>query len=246
MRLQVLIAAFGRDGIERAEALRLPAVDEVGYLIGWQRDGDTRPVPAGLKRHDITVIESDTRGVAVNRNILLRHAEAPLLKFSDDDVELTAAELCGLISAFDSHPEADILLTRYRSPWRETPVPRHSFLMHDAPKGYWPSAVEINIRKDRVPLLFDTRFGPNSGHYICGEDDAYIVDAIRRGLTIRYVPLFVGMHPGQSTGQRLHPLDRRFLLTKAAILRRLYSLSWPLRFGAHILRSVTTSHRRTS
>ena len=245
MRLQVLISTYGRAGIERTAALRLPEVKEAGYLVGWQRGGDRGPVPQELIRLDMIVVESETRGLAVNRNMLLRRAEAPLLKISDDDVELTAGELRDLVQAFDNNPDADILLSRYRSSEGDKPYPRHSFLLQDAPKGYWPSSIEINIRKDRVGLLFDTRFGLNSGHYICGEDDAYIADALRSGLIIRYVPVTVGAHDGLSTGRRLSPLDRRFLLTKAAILRRLHPYSWPLRLGVHILRSLTTSRRKT-
>ena len=236
----MLISTYGRAGIDRTAALRLPEVKEAGYLVGWQRGGDNGPVPQALIRPDMIVVESDTRGLAANRNMLLRRAEAPLLKISDDDVELR-----DLIQAFDDNPDADILLSRYRSSAGDRPYPPHSFLLQDAPKGYWPASIEINIRKDRVPLLFDTRFGLNSGHYICGEDDAYIVDALRSGLIIRYVPVTVGTHHGLSTGQRLSPLDRRFLLTKAAILRRLHPYSWPLRLGAHIFRSLTTSRRKT-
>ena len=115
MRLQVLISTYGRAGIERIAALRLPEVKETGYLVGWQRGGDRGPVPQELIRPDMIVVESETRGLAVNRNMLLRRAEAPLLKISDDDVELTAGELRDLVQAFDNNPDADILLSRYRS-----------------------------------------------------------------------------------------------------------------------------------
>ena len=75
MRLQVLISTYGRAGIDRTAALRLPEVKEAGYLVGWQRGGDNGPVPQALIRPDMIVVESDTRGLAANRNMLLRRAE---------------------------------------------------------------------------------------------------------------------------------------------------------------------------
>lgn len=222
----------------RAAGLDLPETDGVGYLIGWQRAGCGMDIPPQLRRPDIDVIATDTIGVAANRNILLDHASAPYLKFSDDDVTLTAQDLTDLIKAFDDYPDADILLTRFRSPTRTPSAPASTFVIQDAPRGYWPTAIEINIRRSKVALRFDTRFGPNSSHYPYGEDDTYIVDAIRSGLTVRYVPVMVGRHEHPSTGERLHPLDRSFLTTKAAVLRRLHPRSWPLRLGAHIVRSL--------
>ena len=96
MILQVLIAAYGRDGIIRAASLDLPATDGVGYIIGWQRAGCVMDIPPQLRRPDIDVIATDTIGLAANRNILLDHASAPYLKFSDDDVTLTEQDLTDL------------------------------------------------------------------------------------------------------------------------------------------------------
>ena len=88
MRLQVLISTYGRAGIDRTAALRLPEVKEAGYLVGWQRGGDNGPVPQALIRPDMIVVESDTRGLAANRNMLLirrqsrrRHTPQPLQIF---------------------------------------------------------------------------------------------------------------------------------------------------------------------
>lgn len=236
--LQVLIAAYGRDGIIRAASLDLPATDGVGYIIGWQRAGCVMDIPPQLRRPDIDVIATDTIGLAANRNILLDHASAPYLKFSDDDVTLTEQDLTDLIKAFDNYPDADILLTRFGSPTRTPSAPANTFVIQDAPRGYWPSAIEINIRRSKVALRFDTRFGLNSSRYPYGEDDIYIVDAIRSGLTVRYVPVMVGRHEHLSSGERIHPLDRKFLATKTAVLRRLHPFSWPLHIMAHIIRSL--------
>ena len=80
-------------------------------------------IPPQLRRPDIDVIATDTIGLAANRNILLDHASAPYLKFSDDDVTLTAQDLTDLIKAFDNYPDADILLTRFGSPTRTPSAP---------------------------------------------------------------------------------------------------------------------------
>ena len=72
----MLISTYGRAGIDRTAALRLPEVKEAGYLVGWQRGGDNGPVPQALIRPDMIVVESDTRGLAANRNMLLRRAPA--------------------------------------------------------------------------------------------------------------------------------------------------------------------------
>ncbi|MDE6416058.1 MAG: glycosyltransferase family 2 protein [Duncaniella sp.] len=91
--LEVLIPTHKPDGIRRVEAMNLPEIDGVGYVVSWQNYGDGVIPDALASRSDVKIVKCDRPGVSVNRNNALDNASADILLIGDDDLIYTAERL---------------------------------------------------------------------------------------------------------------------------------------------------------
>lgn len=236
--LEVLICAYGADGIRRVAEAAHPAVEGVRYLVSWQMPEGPAEIPAELSRPDFSVHRSQTRGLSLNRNLALGLSGAPLLLIADDDLVYTRQGLEDVIQAFESNPDADLLAFRYGDAdgrFRK-PYPAAVTDLRSMPRGWYPSSVEMALRASRVRGHF--RFNENFGagrEFFCGEEELFLHDILKAGLCGCFVPLTVCRHPGPTTQGRVDPLS--LARVKGAVFVRLHPLSWPLRMILHSARS---------
>lgn len=237
MRLQVLIATYGDNGLQRTAKMSLPVIDDVSYIISCQIGEDKAPaIPTTLQRPDIKVIMTEGRGLSANRNRLLEVADAEYVLIADDDMSYTETQLR---SAFDNLGDTDITAFRIEGAG-DKPYPTSRIdLCHGMPRGYCPSSVEIALRMEAVRrsgLHFCTLFGINAPMLGCGEEDILIWNARRLGLRIAYIPVVIGCHTGgASTGQRTPtPAVWR---ARGAVLRLTHPYSGWLRIAKQAIRA---------
>lgn len=89
LRAQVFICTYGIKGMRNVLGRMHKPVEGVEYVICLQmEDGqrDDERWPQIDERDDYRIIRTRTRGIAVNRNIALDNAEAPVAFITDDDV----------------------------------------------------------------------------------------------------------------------------------------------------------------
>ena len=60
----------------------------------------------------------------------------------------------------------------------------------EVPTDYDVSTIEMVFRREKVQnqLLFDERFGLGTKFLTCGEEEIWLIDALRAGLKIKYFP----------------------------------------------------------
>lgn len=235
--LQVLICAYGKEGIERVAKAKHPKTAGVEYIVSWQTDG-CQQIPTGLDRDDFILIRTATKGLSVNRNTALSKATAPLLLISDDDAEYTEEGLNAVIKSFQEHPGADIITFKYASTNKKKYYPDHQLSLSCCPKGYYISSIEIAFRKDSVKgkIWFNENFGIGAV-FPSGEEDIFIKDCLEAGLHGVYMPITAVRHDGSTTSARNLMLPSR-PQTKGAVILRLHPFSWPLRMLAHAMRET--------
>ncbi|MDE7153153.1 MAG: hypothetical protein K2O00_01760 [Muribaculaceae bacterium] len=241
LRLDVLISTYGADGIERIASHRHPQVAGVRYVVCWQRSGDAY-VPEQLRtREDFDIFRYDDTGSARNRNHTLERFEAPIGMLSDDDIDYEAEELENLIRCYDERPDADMLFFKFHSANYEKSYPDHEFDFRNAPRFYYYCNFEMSFRrravKDRV--WFDERFGLNSP-FLAGEEDMFVLRALKQGARIRFIPQYNSRHDGSTTSDR-EGESEGMLLTRGAVISCFHPLSYPLRFVVHALRRQNRS-----
>lgn len=245
--LQVLIVAYGRKGIESIAGLAHPMVDGVEYIVSWQTAGDRTDVPRTLAaRPDFRIFPSDTRGVARNRNLALDAASAPLVVLSDDDVSYTEERLRSVIRAFKEHPQADYISFRYHS--SHNPLPQHDREadLRRPPKGWGiGGAFTMAFRLDpirRHGIRFNELFGIGA-EFPSGEEDLFLHDILRAGLTAIFLPIDIVTHENDTTAMRTHSSDT-FIRTKGAVFSILFPLSWSARMLLHARRFSPLARER--
>lgn len=104
-KLQVLVAAMHQEDLSLAEKMNIGC----SAVIANQAD---REEITGCESENGTVkmITTKTRGVGLNRNIALFASDAELLLFADDDMVYYDGMPDAVANAFDSIPQADVIV----------------------------------------------------------------------------------------------------------------------------------------
>lgn len=238
IKLQVLICTYGREGLQRIAAASHPRVAGVEYIVCIQENPikDEYPAPKKLERPDFKHFSTLTKGLAVNRNIALSRATAPLLLISDDDADYTPEGLNTVIDAFRDNPQADIIAFEYTSSSLQKHYPTASFSLAHPPKGYFISSIEIAMRRKAVQgnIWFNENFGVGAT-FPSGEEDIFLQDCLDNGLNGIFIPQIIVRHDGTTTSERNLMLPSR-PQTKGAVFLRLHPKDWPLRMITHAIR----------
>lgn len=246
MKLQILIVAYGlADGI--LELHRHPKMDDVEYVVSWQKHDVSKLPNEILEREDIRIYPTDTTGISRNRNEAFLHADADYVMLSDADLIYTEQNIKNIIRGFEENPEMSILTFQYYSPDFSKEYPTHAFSLNSThPKGYTLTSFEIgfnlkNIRQrfgSLADLRFNTNFGINGDipEFICGEEDILVSRLLKKGYPGKFLPLEIATHPGSTTGMRAGQTPD-FIATKGACIRFIHPETWFLRMLTHAWRS---------
>lgn len=233
-RLSVLVCTYGEEGIRRVADADYPVVNGVEYCVSWQLPEGDPDVPDALRRPDVRIAVSRSRGLSKNRNLALKMARGEISLISDDDVRYVPRYFENLFEAFANHPEADIITFKYDSAFYPKPFPDHSFDLRKPPRFYFTTSFEIAFKtasiRDR--LRFDENFGIGA-RWIAGEEDIFIHDAKKAGLNLRFIPQPVARHDGSTTSDR-ERANKKYVETKGAVMRILFPATWPLRMLRHL------------
>lgn len=237
-RMQVLIVAYGKRGIESVAAMNHPRVEGVEYIVSWQYGHDESTIPTELKeRSDFRILPSPTSGVATNRNLALNAADAPLVLFSDDDVSYTPQQLESVIKAFEERPDCGFLTFKYHSSEYPREYPPCEMDLAHISKGYYLTGFEMAFRLAdirRHGIQFNELFGIAAPFPAC-EEDLFMHDVLKAGIKARFVPITIVTHEGDTTGMRRQN-DPDFIRTIGAVHSIINPLTWPARMIVHTLR----------
>lgn len=221
MILEILVCTFN-DRIGRVSGIFLPPMPDVRYLVSFQysdekfKEAARSAVP---HRSDIRLTCIRGRGLSANRNNAIAHATGDILLIADDDVSYEKDFFKHIIQCFQSHPHLDIgcfqAETTDHRPFRR--YAGHSFDYAHQPRGTYFCSVEIAFRRRPDCPSFDERFGLGAPFLGAGEEEVFLLQAFRRGWSIRYFPFVVVRTEAVTTGRRFFtspPLQR----SKGAVL----------------------------
>lgn len=231
----IAISTYRQAGIKRLAEADLPRIDGVRYVISWQRH-DNAPIPAPLlKRNDILVGRFDGLGQSANRNNSLDLCSADIIIVSDDDLIYYPEGIRQLISAYEQYPKMQLATVRSIHDCNRPFPDKITRLTLPLPKSYYVATFEITMRRELAQSLrFDTQLGLNSPLMHGGEDEVFLLAAIKKGFDCRFLPITICCHPEVSTG--LKPQNRYNLRALGCVIRLYYPKSWPLRIPLKALR----------
>lgn len=205
MKLEVLISTYGTDGLARTAGMQLPAVYDVSYLVYLQLPEDSElEVPDSLRRDDVRIEVSRSRGLSRNRNNALDNSSGDILLIADDDLDFTVEALEGVKSTFEENPLLDFATFRHVGEDRKW-FPAYEFdFSSREPAGYYLTSFELALRrKSIVPRFrFPENMGAGTPLFGSGEENVFLLQMLKEGLRGRFFPMVVATHKGLTTGCR--------------------------------------------
>lgn len=223
MTLDLAIATHGHEGIRKVEKMLLPPQDGVRYVVSWQEHGGT-PLPEYVRRRDdVEVWRLEKKGLSNNRNNAIAHCRADIVLIADDDLIYYADSFQRVIKVFESDGNLDLATFRVNFRQAKSYPEDGCRLGVPLPKGYFVTSMEIAFRRESTfGLSFNPLLGLGAPALHCGEEEMYLLDAIKRGLVCRHVAEYICHHPTDTTGCRATP---GILMGQGYVIRRYYNMS---------------------
>jgi len=214
--LDILISTMAPK-VDVISEMLLPEREGVRYVISVQYTQDEPPVlPAQISsRSDVTAGFLQGTGLSRNRNNALRMSQADICIIADDDNRYTPEYIDTILDSWNENPDADILTFMALDYYGE---PLHPYPAH------YVCSQEITLRRESIisrSIFFDERFGLGSPLLCAGEEDVFIHDARKAGLTVRFIPKVIVCTDKFTTGIRFLT-DKKVQITKGATFRHIY------------------------
>ena len=215
MTLEVLISAMHQTDMSLAE--KTCCKTDVLIINQTEHDGYEELLKDG---HKIRMISTNQRGIAKSRNMALMHATGDICLLCDDDEILEDGYENIILSAYERHPQADIIAFNYRD---LNPRMAHKDIKAEKRSSLWHtfSTHSLSFRRESVlkrGVWFDNRIGPGSGILSAGEETAWQNLAIKKELVRWEVPIQIAS-VAQETSTWFEGFNENFFYDKGANLK---------------------------
>lgn len=221
MTLDVIIATYKPEGIQRVSQMYLPEIDGVNYIVSWQAHQGYE-IPQNLKRKDIQIFRMEGKGLSRNRNNAIQNSKADIIYIADDDIEILPGAIEKIKERFSAYPDTDVATFKMKEEYRKIYPERITELSFYLPKGYHIGSVQMAFKRKIFPeYKFNESFGVNSGKFEVGEDELFHLKARAKGLKCRFFPDTIASHPHQASGRK-KITDKRIILGMGAVITKSY------------------------
>lgn len=202
-KLTVIISTFG-PRVAFLDQLIQNENKQVIYIVVHQNHEGVQ-IPDFLKRDDVTVIQTKTKGLSKSRNIGLANCKTAYALLADDDVSFFGDSFDRVIDSLD-RPDIDLAVFKIKTFDGEPAYkkyPTEPYILNDGAK-HWVSSVEIAFKTVKVKekgIYFDERFGLGT-HLKSGEEQLFVNDSIKSGLICQFFNEYLVIHPFESSGKK--------------------------------------------
>lgn len=229
MTLDVAISTYRPEGIKRVEKMLPQPQEGVRYVVSWQEHEDT-PIPESLMiRDDVDVYRLELKGLSNNRNNAINHCKGDIILVADDDLVYYPGFAEKIKEAYQRYPTMDLATFKFDYLNKKIYPPKDCKLKLPFPKNYYLSSVELTFRREKLKdLKFKKELGLGNKWLGCGEDEFFLIEAIKEGYDCRFVNETIGIHPLESTGDKVCP---GILRGQGYVIRKIYPYSGILRIA---------------
>ena len=218
MRLQLLVAAMHTDALTLAQNMKIDSdaiIVSQGDHYGFEE--------LEYQGHKIRYFSMAERGVGLNRNTSLLRADGDICLFADEDIIYEKDYEQMVLSEFQKHPEADILIFNVQAAEGRETYHNESFgRVRWYNCGRYPT-YSFAARTDKLHkknITFSLLFG-GGAKYCNGEDSLFIAECIRKGLKVYKVPVMIGRENGRESTW-FKGYDRKFFFDRGVLYSYLY------------------------
>lgn len=169
------------------------------------------------------VLEYQEKGISRSRNRAVQQSNSEIVLIADDDLVFMESAESIVVDAFNKNPTADIITFQTQTP-QGTVLKRYGAKQkwHDAYSIMHVTSYDIAFRVQSIQaadLKFDERFGLGAD-FPTGEENIFLLDALRKKLKILYLPIPIAVHPEHSSGGDF--LNEDLIVAKGAMLCRMF------------------------
>lgn len=174
---------------------------------------------ADSKECKLKFINTTERGLSRSRNMAIYNADNDICLIMDDDEVLADnyAETIG--RAYDTYPEADIIIFKLdNSDKKYGNTPKRLGFLGALKVASW----QISFKRKSIAdnnIKFDIEMGSGTGHG-AGEENAFLYSCLRKGLKIQYVPEVITSLNRGSESQWFKGFTPRFFLERGWATQR--------------------------
>lgn len=205
LTLDVAISTYRPEGINRVAAMNLPKIDRVRYVVSWQLHGGAE-IPDELKeRDDVSIFRFDKAGQSNNRNNSIDRTSADIVLIGDDDLTYYQDGLKEILRIYEENEDIDFATFICMHNSLRIMPSSETILKLPLPKGYCVGAWELSFRRKTIldkGIKFHPLLGLNSPSMHSGEDEFFLICAIKKGLRCKFFPVKICEHPHESTGTK--------------------------------------------
>lgn len=141
--------------------------------------------------HRIRMISTTERGLSRSRNRALENSCGDICLICDDDECLVDNYKTIILDAFNTYANADIIAFNFKNPYRTFPLKQKRIGYIGALRlASW----QIAFRKKSI-IDNHIRFDETMGAGVTmggGEENKFLMDCLRKGLSIIYLPIYIG------------------------------------------------------
>ena len=223
MKIEILISTTDRTDDNFIKPMFKDVnLSEVDILIINQCINIPKPSNLESSHPNVRIISCEERGLSKSRNRALRESKNEILIPTDDDVVFTKDVISTVHSKFLNDNSLDIATFQVATPDGGFFKPySKDIFKHNKKSILKVSSIEIAIRSSSLKnssLHYDELFGLGST-YPSGEENIFLMDAIKSGLKMKYFPEITAIHPLESSGKNI---NESMLNTKGAVFSRLF------------------------
>ncbi|BBE30230.1 hypothetical protein OSSY52_03710 [Tepiditoga spiralis] len=173
-------------------------------------------------KNNIRMLNYNEMGTSISKNRAINNANCNLCILADDDIFYVKNYDEIIENQFSKNLDADVLTFQIKTP-------ENKLYKNYIKKEMWHtkrtitkvSMIEIAFRRNRIlekNIKFDLDFGINC-RYKNGEENIFLMDCIKEGLKIKYIPIPIVIHPDESSGKII---DEKGLFARGALFFRLF------------------------
>ena len=187
--------------------------------------------------HHVIYVNSDSKGVGLNRNNAIEHADADICVLADDDLVYVDGYADIVRRAFDRHKDADVIAFNLYEQAGSRFVAKKDIKIGKFNFGRY-GAARLAVRLSSIidkGIMFNEHFGGGT-EYSCGEDTIFLHDCLKNGLNIYAVPEFIAELKNERSSTWFHGYDDKFFRDKGVLYKELFPTWWRLIVVVQIIR----------
>lgn len=226
MKIQVLVAAMNQKDKTLPQKMNIQSDAVIGNQCGLNSVEEIT-----YNGHAVKYLNTDGKGVGLNRNNSLMGAEGDVVVFADDDEKFFNNYTDIISNAYKELPDADAIIFNIESigggqDRRVIKKISKVNLLNSLNYG----AVRLTVKNDsikRANIVFNRLFGGGT-RYSSGEDTLFIVDMLKKGLKIYTYPAYIASVE-QTTSTWFCGYTEKYFYDKGALFAALdVKFSWVL------------------